>query len=388
MYASLYYLFADLFGVKIEALKMVQTFGFFLAISFLVSGYIFSLELKRKEKNGLLSSFSEKIWIGKKATPGELVSAFIIAFILGYKIVYIALNFSNFVNDTQGYLLSFKGNIIAGFIAGLGYMYMQYRDKVKHKLPEPKQEQLTLFPHQLVGNITLIAAGAGILGAKVFDSLENFSSLIHHPFETIFSSSGLTVYGGLIFGAVAVLYYTSRKGINILHTVDAAAPAMMIAYSLGRIGCQMAGDGDWGIANTAAKPSWLGFLPDWMWSFSYPHNVINEGVAIPGCADVHCFALNPPVFPTPFYETMACGILFLVLWLIRKKITAPGVIFCIYLIMNGAERFLVEGIRVNVKYHFLGISVTQAQLISPLVLLAGVAGIIYFNKKAKAAPRH
>ncbi|NNM95936.1 MAG: diacylglyceryl transferase, partial [Bacteroidia bacterium] len=193
----------------------------------------------------------------------------------------------------------------------------------------------------------------------------------------------LTVYGGLIFGAAAVLYYTSRKGISIIHTIDAAAPAMMIAYAVGRIGCQMAGDGDWGIANSAPKPQWLGFLPDWMWAFSYPHNVINEGIPIPGCTGPHCFMLNPPVFPTPFYETVTCGLLFLVLWLMRKRITTPGVLFSIYLAMNGVERFLVELIRVNIRYHLFGISFTQAQLISPMFVLAGVFGIFYFRKKYK-----
>lgn len=382
MYASLYYLFSDLFGIKIEALKMVQTFGFFLVIAFLVSGYVFALELKRKESGGLIFPFIEKRWIGKKATPLELVSAFAIAFIIGYKLVYVALNFSDFVNNTQGYMLSVQGNVWGGLIAAVGYTYLQYREKEKHKLAEPKMEQLTVFPHQLVGNVVLIAAGAGILGAKVFDSLENFHALLTHPIDTLLSFSGLTIYGGLIFGAVAVLYYTSKRGISIIHTVDAAAPAMMIAYSLGRIGCQMAGDGDWGIVNAAPKPQWLNFLPDWMWSFSFPHNVINEGVAIPGCTGAHCFMLNPPVFPTPFYETVTCALLFLVLWLIRKRITAPGVIISIYLLMNGVERFLIELIRVNIKYHLFGYEITQAQLISPLFIIAGIGGIIYFRRKA------
>jgi phosphatidylglycerol:prolipoprotein diacylglycerol transferase len=381
MYASLYYLFADLFGIKIEALKMVQTFGFFMAMSFLAASYVVSKELKRKEKQGLIPPFTETAWVGKGASISELAEAFIIAFILAYKIVFIALNFHNFLTDTQGYLLSLKGNLIAGLIAGAGYTFIRYREKEKQKLAEPRLETLKVYPHQIVGNITLIAAGAGILGAKVFDALENFDSLIQHPLDTIFSFSGLTVYGGLIFGAIAVLYYTSKKGVPILHMVDAAAPSMMVAYSVGRIGCQMAGDGDWGIANTAPKPGWF-FLPDWMWSFNFPHNVINEGVPIPGCMDVHCTMLNPPVFPTPFYETVICGIMFFMLLGLRKKVSTPGVMFCIYLIMNGVERFCIELIRVNIKYHILGVSITQAQIIAPIFFLLGLAGIFYFRKKA------
>jgi phosphatidylglycerol:prolipoprotein diacylglycerol transferase len=386
MYPSLYYLFADLFHIKLEFLKMVQTFGFFLAISFLSASYTVSKELKRKEKDGLIHSFTEKIWKGKPASVTELIESFIIAFILGYKLLYIALNFHSFVNDTQGFVISRDGNLIGGLIAGIAYTFFRYREKEKQKLSQPIEEVVTVHPYQIVGNITLIAAGAGILGAKVFDALENFGDFLQHPIETIFSFSGLTVYGGLLFGAFAVVYYTRKKGIPILHMIDAGAPSMMIAYAVGRIGCQMAGDGDWGIPNPAPKPGWIGFLPDWMWSFSYPHNVINEGVQIPGCTDIHCFALNPPVFPTPFYETVMGLILFSILWWgLRKRIKAPGVMFCVYLVMNGVERFLIELIRVNVRYHIFGFSPTQAQIISPLCIIAGIIGIFYFRKKYAGA---
>ena len=98
--------------------------------------------------------------------------------------------------------------------------------------------------------------------------------------------------------------------------------------------------------------------------------------------DVHCNALDIPVFPTPFYETVMCGILFFVLWGIRKKIKTPGVLFCIYLMMNGVERFLIELIRVNIKYDIFGLQITQAQLIAPMLFLLGLVGIYYFRKRA------
>jgi prolipoprotein diacylglyceryltransferase len=379
---------ADLLGIKLEFLKMVQTFGFFMAMSFLAASYTVSRELRRKEKNGLIHSTTEKIWRGKKASSLELAEAFIIAFLVAYKLVYVALNFSGFVNDTQGYILSMKGNLIAGLVAGIGYAYMRYREKEKQKLPEPKLENIQVSPHELVGNITLIAAGAGLLGAKIFDSLENFDAFLADPWGTLFSFQGLTVYGGLIFGAIAVLYYTHKKGIPILHMVDAAAPSMMIAYSVGRIGCQMSGDGDWGIVNTAPKPGWLSFLPDWMWSYNYPHNVIGDQLPfsdvtpIPGCIGKYCNMLSHPVFPTPFYETVMCAILFFILWSLRKRITTPGIMFCIYLMMNGVERFFIELIRVNTRYHFFGISASQAEIIAPLFFLTGLIGLLYFRKKA------
>jgi prolipoprotein diacylglyceryltransferase len=90
------------------------------------------------------------------------------------------------------------------------------------------------------------------------------------------------------------------------------APTMMFAYAFGRIGCQISGDGDWGIPNTHPKPfSWM---PDWLWAYSYPHNVIGEGKPIAGCDGPYCNELFPAVYPTPLYEIIACFILFAVLW--------------------------------------------------------------------------
>src|SRR6185312_8549365 len=190
-------------------------------------------------------------------------------------------------------------------------------------------------------------------GAKLFDALENYQDFFNNP-AMIFSGSGLTVYGGLIVGGISVLVYTSKKGIPILHMVDAAAAPMILAYAIGRIGCQMAGDGDWGIVNQNPMPSFLSFLPHWMWSFGYPHNVENIGDPIPGCLGDYCHVLNPGVYPTPFYETIMGMIIFFILWSMRKKIHVPGVLFCWYLVFNGIERFLIELIRVNIKYHIFG----------------------------------
>src|ERR1700756_88497 len=138
MYPSLYYLFNDLFGIKIGFLKAFQMFGCMVAISFLAASYVLSLELKRKEQEGLLHPFKEKTLVGQKATIMELVEAFIIAFIVGFKGVLIALNFNDFLADTQGYLLSTKGNLIGGLVLGAIYVYLRYREKEKQSLPEPK----------------------------------------------------------------------------------------------------------------------------------------------------------------------------------------------------------------------------------------------------------
>jgi len=382
MYASFYELFDAWFGIKFGPLKVLHTFGACMALSFFAAAWALSKELKRKENEGILKPIPTEHYIGGRATTAELIEAFAIAFILFFKIVYILFNFEEFKSDAQGTILSLKGNILGGLIAGAAYAYFAYREKEKKKLPEPKLEHTLLHPYQLVGNITLIAAIGGIIGAKLFDALENYQDFFQNP-AMIFSSSGLTVYGGLIVGGILVLVYTGKKGIPILNMVDAAAPSMILAYAVGRIGCQMAGDGDWGIVNANPKPSFLGFLPDWMWSFGYPHNVEHAGIPIPGCMGDYCTVLSPGVYPTPFYETIMGLIIFFILWSMRKKIHASGVLFCWYLVFNGIERFLIELIRVNIKYHFFGIDATQAQLIAPLFFLAGVIGIFYFNNKYK-----
>jgi phosphatidylglycerol---prolipoprotein diacylglyceryl transferase len=382
MYASLYELFDAWFGIKFGPLKVLHTFGFFMAISFLAAAWALSKELKRKEDMGLMQAQPSHSWTGKSASIQELIESFVIAFLLFYKLVYLALNFDEFKTDPQGTLISLKGNLIGGLLAGAVYAYFNYWDKQKRKLPDPKLEVMLVHPHQLVGNITLIAAIGGIIGAKLFDALENFDDFIQNP-AMIFSSSGLTVYGGLIVGAISVLVYAKRKKIPLLHLVDSAAPSMILAYAVGRIGCQMAGDGDWGIANPNPKPSFMSFLPDWMWSFGYPHNVEHAGIPIPGCTGDYCTVLSPGVYPTPFYETVMGIIIFFILWSMRKKIHSPGVLFCWYLIFNGIERFSIELIRVNIKYHFFGIEATQAQIIAPIFFLLGVVGIFYFTNKAK-----
>jgi phosphatidylglycerol:prolipoprotein diacylglycerol transferase len=162
---------------------------------------------------------------------------------------------------------------------------------------------------------------------------------------------------------------------------------MMLAYAVGRLGCQLSGDGDWGIVNLHPKPfSWL---PDWVWSYRYPHNVLEAGNPIAGCAGQYCNQLAQPVYPTPFYEFLMCSVLFLVLWLIRKKIRVAGQLFGIYLIFNGMERFLIEKIRVNTKYEGLPFQPTQAELISLVLVLGGVLLLVkskkWFGKETTAS---
>ncbi len=385
MYPSIYYAIKDLFGLNIPFLKMIQSFGFFVALAFLIGAYFWTKELKRKEQLGLLSTTTEKIRVGEKATLDELITSGILGFLLGYKLLYVAFNFTAFTENTQGFLLSTKGNLIGGLALAAISTYMKHREKEKTKLPEPKWIEETLHPYQQVGNLTLIAAFAGLLGAKIFHNLENWDDFMADPFGSLVSFSGLTMYGGLICASIACIWYGNKKGITVTHLIDTAAPSLMLSYAVGRIGCQVAGDGDWGINNIAPKPGWLSWAPNWVWSYDYAHNVNSIGEPIANCmSERYCNHLAPPVFPTPFYETLMCLFLFFVLWNLRKRISTPGVLFCVYLILNGIERFTIEHIRVNTLYHIGDFGFTQAQLISSLLFIIGIIGVFYFRRKAAA----
>jgi prolipoprotein diacylglyceryl transferase len=302
---------------------------------------------------------------------------------------------SDIINDFFGTSINLPvqtyGLFVALAFAVAGWIvYLELKRKEREKIIFPfekeikakgKQgkETILVHPKQLTGNIILVAAIFGIIGAKLFDVIEHLDNLVRDPIGTLFSFSGLAFYGGLITAAFAVGIYTERNKIPWPVIADIVAPALMLAYGIGRIGCQLSGDGCWGIVNLNAKPEWLSFLPDWMWAFNYPNNVINAGVSIPGCDGPHCFALGQPVFPTPLYETIIALLFFGILWLIRKKIRIHGYLFSIYFILNGIERLFIEQLRVNIRYDFMGMKVTQAAAIAVGLIVVGIAGFFYFH---------
>jgi prolipoprotein diacylglyceryltransferase len=381
MYATLSDILKDLFGINIPL--PIQTFGLMMAVSFLIASYTLVLEIKRRENNGLLKPVLVSITKGLPATTLELITAALIGFLIGFKIVEAIFNYGDLVANPQEFILSKRGNLLGGILVAVYSAWSRYREKEKEKLAEPILTTQQVWPHSLVLNITMYAAIFGLLGAKIFHNLENLEDFGKDPIDALISFSGLTYYGGLICAAIAVMWYAKSKlKIPPLMMCDIAAPGLMLSYGTGRIGCHLSGDGDWGIANTLTKPNWFIF-PDWMWAYNYPHNVIGEGVHINNCMGKHCTELIPPVFPTPLYEAIACIALFFVLWGIRKNITISGILFCVYLILNGTERLLIEQIRVNTKYHFWGYSITQAELISVALIFTGITGVLFLKRKRR-----
>ena len=188
--------------------------------------------------------------------------------------------------------------------------------------------------------LVFVALVGGIVGSRLDFILENYDEVKDDLLGNIFTGSGLVWYGGAIGGAIAVCLWAWWRGMLNLALLDLCAVPLAVGYALGRIGCQISGDGDYG------QP-W-----DGPWAMAYPDGTV---------------ATDTPVHPTPIYETLAMGLVAYALWRIRDRFRA-GILFAMYLVAAGAERFLVEFIRRNEDVAF---GLTQAQLISVVMVLAG-----------------
>lgn len=384
MYPDLSYFFHDIFGTQPDNWTSIfKTFGLFLVLSILSASWLLYLELKRKKGEGMFQPEKVKMTLGEPASLWDLISNGIFGFILGFKGAYIFQNFQEFQLDPAGVAFSMKGSWGIGLLMGAIFAAFRYWEKNKEKLDKPKTIVQKLYPHDQIGDITIVAAISGIVGAKIFALIEDLPAFFADPIGQFFSGSGLAIYGGLIGGFVGVYIYLKRHKIPFYPFADAIAPALAVSYGVGRMGCQFSGDGDWGIV-AKPQPDWW-FLPDWVWAYTYPHNVNNDGKEIADCVWRYCAELPEAVYPAPIYEIAMTFAIGAFIWAIRKKLPVAGMLFFIYLIFNGAERFLIEIVRVNDRYDYFGLGWSQAQFIAAGLMAIGVVGTIFLWRKTGTA---
>jgi len=263
--------------------------------------------------------------------------------------------------------------------------------EVKDKTGRKRMESMS--PSVLAWTVMLLAAVFGILGSKLFYFFEEWDRFVADPLGIALSPAGLTFYGGLICAGIAIGYYVRKKGIPLGRMMDATAPGLILAYGIGRIGCYLAGDGDWGVCSSLAdKPGWL---PGFLWSETFPHNVIGpdmqpvevisyttDRAQVLGFPADICAGANG-VYPTMLYEFAVCALLAGALWLLRKHPYRAGWLFSIYLLFTGVERFVIETIRLNPDVIW---GLSQAQLISIVMFAAGLVGLALTTRRAAAPP--
>jgi len=389
MYPTLYHLFLDLLQWDLPALKLINSFGLFVALAFVTAAATLRREMNRKEKLGIFKPASITVISGGPVGIGEWVIQAFIGFILGWKFLYLLINANELFASglPQSHLFSLEGNVGLGLFFALLMIGWKWWESRATRSQPVKEEKVLIPSSQHVGGIVAAAAVGGVVGAKFFHLLEYPEELVRFFTDPSLSNflGGLTIYGGLIVGGLAVYGYARKNQLHFLHLADSVAPGLMLGYGVGRIGCQVSGDGDWGIPNPNQMPEWLSWLPDWMWSYQFPNNVngvfgerlagytgrlIGPGDPWPSFAGYGTY-LDPGVFPTAFYETVMATIIFVFLWLMRKRFKTAGTLFALYCMFNGAERFFIEKIRVNAVIELGSIHFTQAELISTITFFGG-----------------
>ena len=206
-------------------------------------------------------------------------------------------------------------------------------------------------PVDWVYEMVFAALIGGLVGSRIDYLIQNWDQVSDDILGNIFSGSGLVFFGGLFGGAIGVIIWALRRGVLSWELADSAAVPIAIGYVVGRVGCQLSGDGDYGTKS------------DLPWAMAYPDGTV------PTTDEVH---------PTPVYETFAMGFATLVLWHLRDRF-APGVLFGIYLVIVGVERFLIELIRRNDS---VVAGLTTPQLVGVAVAALGAAIIITRRRTA------
>jgi phosphatidylglycerol---prolipoprotein diacylglyceryl transferase len=221
---------------------------------------------------------------------------------------------------------------------------------------------------EVAASVVFAAAIGGLLGARVLFILEEWQSFTHAPFELVFSGAGFSWYGGLVGGAIAAAWIFKKHRVPLARAADMSAPALALAYGIGRIGCFLAGDATWGK------------VTDVPWAMAFP-------AAVAGWADPVTGVPYPPgarVHPTQLYELVQSLVVFVILWSIRKRNYPSGMFFYLYLVLTGSMRFIVEFWRANPT---VGLAMTEYQWISLVLVILGI-GLLCYRRKSEQIKQH
>jgi len=223
-------------------------------------------------------------------------------------------------------------------------------------------------------SIVIAAAVMGLVGSRVYAILDDLPTYLADPKAMIFSGSGFVFYGGLIGGILGAYLVSRWYRIGFGATADMCAPALAIGQAIGRIGCQLAGAGDWGLPST---------LP---WAMAYPKAIIGWNSETVLKLDEHYrlvsgFFPGVRVHPAPVYETILYLGVFAILWSMRKTSHPAGRLLYWYLVLAGGSRFLVEFVRINPRVFYM---FSEAQLIAFAMVIVGAVALILTREKGHA----
>ncbi|MBI4429491.1 MAG: prolipoprotein diacylglyceryl transferase [Ignavibacteriales bacterium] len=327
----------------------VYGYGLMLAVGFIAASSLLSAELKRKQLNV------------------DVTDSFVY-FTKGL-FVFLAVSFLVIYGLQRGLgtLVEFAfGSALHAIVTlvVLGFGFFLFRKQTKGSF-------------DLANAVTLLALTFGVVGSKALYVLEHLTEFSERPFDTAFSPGGLTFYGGFLLATLAIYLTSRRAGVPFLAIADATSPGLIIGYGIARIGCHLAGDGDYGFPTT---------LP---WGTDYSRGTFPPSEAFKPFPEITSQFPNgivpdtTPCHPTPVYELILCSFIFWFLWKQRTKVGHHGKLFMMYLVFAGLERFIIEFFRLNPR---IALGLSEAQLIAIILVAVGALGWARRSKDAGERP--
>jgi phosphatidylglycerol---prolipoprotein diacylglyceryl transferase len=248
----------------------------------------------------------------------------------------------------------------------------------------------------IASTITVLAVVFGISGAKILYLIEEWRLFVRDPWGMTFSAGGLTWYGGFLLALLVVSLYVRAKRLPFMKVWDGLGIALILAYGVGRVGCHLSGDGDYGrpthlpwgaiYSQGTAKPAVM--LMDYFqrhpeerieWSYD-SLRVITAGQDRMG----HYYSRFDevtPLHPAPIYELLLGCIGFGIMFWLRNRMHVDGMLFMVYVMLSSVFRFSVEFIRLNPRL-FAGL--TEAQLFSIVLFSAAIIGLLILGRRTSS----